>query len=227
MLFLIVLSSIWDLSSWAGNEPMPPATEAQFILTLYFSFMPRDFVLHLCFGYFFIFITENTGYESLGYSPLSNTSTSATSEEYFKLCWRQQGVPVDASHLRMLESTADKQSGAPTTTPMANKSGLTLGRRRSTYFPPCKAGSFLSLPVSTSSGGPELPPIPFLSQSLGHTGAHFPGHGVPFLRAQWWFNSRVKHHCCLLFILSSNNGLWMNTVGTLFVSVIYCCDNAV
>ena len=59
---------------------MTPATEAQFIFLLYVSFMSRDFVLHLCF-YFFIFITENTGYESLGDSPLSNTSASATGED--------------------------------------------------------------------------------------------------------------------------------------------------
>lgn len=83
---------------------------------------------------------------------------------------------------------------------------------------------FLSLPVSTSSRWEHLQF--FLSQSFGPHRGHTSGARAPFLEHRWWFNSRVKHHCCLLFILSSNNGL-MNEHCWDSVSVIYCCDNAV
>ena len=63
-------------------------------------------------GYFFIFITENTGCESLGeFLHYQLHLHLQCVRANFKLCLRQRGVSVDASHFWMLESIADKQFG--------------------------------------------------------------------------------------------------------------------
>lgn len=83
------------------------------IILLYFSFLSRYFLQHLFLGCLFIFMTEIRGCESLGKFLCYHIHLYLQCVRVnFRLCLREQGVSVDASHLWMLESIADKQSGA-------------------------------------------------------------------------------------------------------------------
>lgn len=126
----------------------------------------------------------------------------------YRLCLREQHVPIGASPFCILECIAGKKYGAASSSypnSCSKEDFLTLGERigQFIFLLSRAAFSFFPCPLEGLKVQSYLNTV-LLSQASVLTLEPSLGMGSFSLEYRCWLNSGVQHHCCQLFIISSN-----------------------